>query len=76
MITRDPLKVPCLTDGYWETFPERSGRYLARTLRMMHAADHRPPLPVVGRLAREEQVKLEEENVKVCLAYARERLGG
>ena len=32
MITRDPLKIPCLTDGYWATFPDRSGRNLARTL--------------------------------------------
>jgi len=32
MITRDPLKVPCLMDRYWLTFPERSGVYLARTL--------------------------------------------
>ena len=34
MITRDPLKVPCLTDGYWATFPHRGGEYLARTLRL------------------------------------------
>src|SRR6202007_353381 len=35
MITRDPLKVPCLTDKYWVTFPERNGRYLARTLKLV-----------------------------------------
>jgi len=33
MITRDPLKVPCLTDEYWASFPERNGLCLARTLR-------------------------------------------
>ena len=32
MITRDPLKVPCLTDPYWVTFGELPGRELARRL--------------------------------------------
>ena len=71
MITRDPLKVPCLTDGYWATFPERNGLYLARTLRMVRER----PLPVVSRLAREAQLQLEEDNVKKSLSYARDRLG-
>lgn len=71
MITRDPLKVPCLTDGYWVTFPQRNGRYLARTLRMVRERT----LPVVSGLAREAQLSLEEENVKKSLAYARDRLG-
>ena len=26
MATRDPLKIPCLTDGYWVTFPRTPGR--------------------------------------------------
>ncbi|MGH9659427.1 MAG: sugar phosphate isomerase/epimerase family protein, partial [Bryobacteraceae bacterium] len=26
MITRDPLKIPCLTDKFWATFPDRGGR--------------------------------------------------
>lgn len=74
MITRDPLKVPCLTDGYWATFPERNGRYLARTLRLVRESKDRPPLPVVTGLAREVQLRLEEDNVKQSLAYAREHL--
>jgi 3-oxoisoapionate decarboxylase len=32
LITRDPLKVPCLTDKYWATFATTPGRDLARTL--------------------------------------------
>jgi sugar phosphate isomerase/epimerase len=76
MITRDPLKVPCLTDAYWATFPERDGLYLARTLRM--ARDRQPkdhPLPVVSGLAREAQLRLEEDNVQKSLVYARQHLG-
>ncbi len=30
LITRDPLKVPCLTDGYWKTFPNLPAKDLAR----------------------------------------------
>src|ERR1700691_605006 len=71
MITRDPLKVPCLMDAYWATFPERNGLYLARTLRMVREG----PLPVVSGLTRDAQLKLEEDNVKKSLTYARERLG-
>jgi len=71
MITRDPLKVPCLTDAYWATFPARNGRYLARTLRLARER----PLPVVSGLEREAQLRLEEDNVKKSLTYARERLG-
>jgi len=66
MITRDPLKVPCLTDAYWATFPQRNGLYLARTLRMR--SDR--ALPVVSGLAREAQLRLEEDNVRRSLAYA------
>jgi|HubBroStandDraft_1064217.scaffolds.fasta_scaffold00285_6 sugar phosphate isomerase/epimerase len=71
MITRDPLKVPCLTDAYWATFPQRNGLYLARTLRMARER----ALPVVSGLAHEAQLQVEEDNVKKSLAYARDRLG-
>lgn len=75
MITRDPLKIPCLTDQYWVTFPDRSGIYLARALRFVH--DHPPAgaLPQVSGLDRETRQRQEEENVKQCLAFARESLG-
>ncbi len=29
MITRDPLKVPCLSEGYWATFPDLPGKDVA-----------------------------------------------
>ena len=75
MITRDPLKIPCYTDRYWATFPDRSGLYLARTLRLVR--DHSvkgKPLPRVSQLSREELMRVEEENVKACLRYARVKL--
>ena len=74
LITRDPLKVPCLTEKYWATFAGVPGRDLARTLRVVRA-NRCDRLPHVSDRPLEEQVKLEEENVMKCLAYARDHLG-
>jgi sugar phosphate isomerase/epimerase len=71
LITREPLKVPCLTEKYWTTFPTLPGAQLARTLRFVRAhqtesltaADSLPP---VGR---------EAVNVIDSLTYARDQLG-
>jgi sugar phosphate isomerase/epimerase len=75
MITRDPLKVPCLTDKYWATFPDRNGLALARTLRFVNNHKSVKPLPRISHLTREEQLKVEDQNVIACLKYARETLG-
>jgi 3-oxoisoapionate decarboxylase len=74
MITRDPLHVPCLTDKYWVTFPDRNGRYLARTLALVQKNQSSQPLPRVAQLSRDSHVRLEEENVVSCLRYAGENL--
>jgi sugar phosphate isomerase/epimerase len=74
MITRDPLKVPCLTDGYWATLPDLPARDLARTLGLVQASAGKKSLPRASHLSRSEQGALEDENIKRCLAYAREHL--
>jgi sugar phosphate isomerase/epimerase len=68
MITRDPLEVPCLTDQYWTTFPDRSGVYLAHTLRYVN--EHKSPLPRLDHLPPEERSRVEEENIRACFRYA------
>lgn len=73
-ITRDPLKVPCLTDRYWVTFGEVGGRDLARTLRTVRNRAEED-LPTIGGLSAEEQVEAEDRNVRRSLAYARDKLG-
>jgi sugar phosphate isomerase/epimerase len=75
MITRDPLKIPCITQKYWATFASLSGRYLADTLRMVRAHATKKPLPRVSGLSREERLRIEDENVRRSLRYARQRLG-
>lgn len=75
MITRNPLKVRCLTDRYWATFPERKGESLAGGMALVRA--HRPQrrLPQLDGLSSAARLQLEEDNVKQCLAYARDQLG-
>jgi hypothetical protein len=75
MITRDPLKIPCLTDKYWMTFPDRNGLYLARTLTLVRDHSTREPTAHVTGLDEPARHGQEENNVKQCLAYAREKLG-
>jgi sugar phosphate isomerase/epimerase len=74
MMTRDPLRVPCLTRKYWATFESLPGRYLADTLAMVREKKFPRQLPTVRQLDRAEQLRVEEDNVRKCLRYARETL--
>ena len=74
MITRDPLKIPCLTEDYWATFPEVNGSELARTLRMVRANKHPTDLPLISGLNPVGKLAAEEKNVKNSLAYSRTSL--
>jgi len=74
LITRDPLKVPCLADSYWTTFPGRRATALASTLR--YVRDHSArSLQYVSRMSPEEQLVREDTNVRQSLDYARDELG-
>ncbi|MBE0657069.1 MAG: sugar phosphate isomerase/epimerase [Bryobacteraceae bacterium] len=75
MLTRDPLKIPCLTEKYWVTFTERNGRHLARALAEVRKKKGASPLARVTGLDRGMQLKAEFENVTVSVAYARDQLG-
>ncbi len=75
MLTRDPLKITCLTEKYWVTFPERNGKYLARSLAMVRKNKPAKPLPRVTGLDREAQLRMETDNVAQSIAYARDQLG-
>jgi sugar phosphate isomerase/epimerase len=75
MLTRNPLLIPCLTEKYWATFAERNGVYLARTLRMVRANKPRKPLVWVDRMTADSRLQLEQENIRQCVEYARDRLG-
>ena len=78
MITRDPLKVPVFTTKYWATFDDAysplPGRDLAKVLAMVKKNPPRKPLPRTTGLSSKEQVKLEDEYNRKCIAYARQNL--
>jgi sugar phosphate isomerase/epimerase len=75
MITRDPLKVPCLTDKYWATFTDVTGVHLARMLSWIRAHPPRAPLPRISGLTPEERLALEHELVDRSIVYAQNQLG-
>lgn len=74
LITRDPLKVPCLTDQFFATMPTALASDLARTMRFVRQHPARE-LQQVRSLPIEEQVQLEDANVMASLDYAGKELG-
>jgi sugar phosphate isomerase/epimerase len=74
MITRDPLKVPCLTPKYWATSEELPARYLAQMLALVRKHAAKKPLALVSGLSKEQQLAVEDSNVRNSLAYARQHL--
>ncbi len=73
LITRDPLKVPCLTDKFWATMPQVSGNDLARALRFVREHPAKS-LQEVDSLSLDKQVELEDANIAASVKYAREEL--
>lgn len=72
MITRDPLRIPCLTEQYWTTFGEMRAHELAEALRMVRAHQVDQPLPRISGKSMDRQIEVEEENNRKCFAWAAE----
>ena len=74
-ITRDPLKVPCLTPKYWLTFGDRKAVDLATTLAMVRNV--KPPVPMArtSGLDKATVLKMEQAAVVKSLVFARDKLG-
>ncbi|MCB1209702.1 MAG: sugar phosphate isomerase/epimerase [Verrucomicrobiales bacterium] len=66
MITRDPLEIPCLTQGYWATFPDRPATDLARMLAWVRSGIA-PALPQVKTKSTEATLAFEEANIVACM---------
>jgi sugar phosphate isomerase/epimerase len=79
MITRDPLRIPVYTEGYWSTFDNAvsplSGRDLAHMLDLVRKNPPKQPLPKTTGLSPEERMKLEDDLNNQCVAYARKEFG-
>jgi sugar phosphate isomerase/epimerase len=74
MITRDPLKIPCLTPKYWATMETVPATQLAEGLAMVRRNAATKPLPSTSGLELDRQLELEEANVKASFDHARDRL--
>lgn len=75
MITRDPLKIPCLTDGYWSTFTDIPPQEIATGLRMVRQNQSQAALPRISRFTPEQRLAVEEENILQSLRFSRKSLG-
>jgi 3-oxoisoapionate decarboxylase len=73
-ITRDALRVPCLTDGYWSTLRETPATEVARTWRVVQTRAHPAPFAMVSELPVDHQMALEKRNLETSIAYARQQL--
>ena len=74
MITRDPLRVPCLTKKYWATLGHVSGSVLAEALARVRHYKPLHPLPMVSTLDHRGQLDAEAANVTASFAHARHEL--
>ena len=75
MITRDPLRIPCLTGNYWATMEKTPASRLATALSTVKQNISSKPLPKTTGLTLEQQLAFEDGNVRQSLVYAREQLG-
>ena len=71
MATRDPLKVPCLADTYWATFPERKATHLDAALQRVKANPPRQPVPHMSGKPVAQQLAEEETNNRHGLDWMR-----
>lgn len=75
MITRDPLKIPCLTNAYWATYTDVAPADLARMLRIVREHRFAGELPKISHLTDDEKLAAEEENILESLRYSKTGLG-
>jgi 3-oxoisoapionate decarboxylase len=62
MITRDPLKIPCLTESYYATFPDKPATMLGRA--MLHVKKNQAAsLPSMSERSTDAALAFEEEGV-------------
>lgn len=75
MMTRDPLKIPVFTSGYWATFDDDysplPGKDLAKILDVVRKNKPKYPMWYTSKMSPEEGLKLEMDNNRKCIEWAR-----
>jgi sugar phosphate isomerase/epimerase len=74
MITRDPLRVPCLTAKFWSTLGDVRAQELADALARVRRQKHPADLPRVSGLSHIEQLEIEDRNIRRSMDHARNEL--
>ncbi len=74
MATRDPLRVPCLTDRYFATFPERKAGRLEAMMAWVKTNPPRQQPPFVSGKSVVQILADEEANNRDCLGWMRKNL--
>lgn len=74
MITRDPLRIPCLEESYWAALNDVGGADLAALLRLVRDHDA-GRLPEIGSRSLEAVCQWEEEQNLACARHAFTELG-
>jgi sugar phosphate isomerase/epimerase len=74
MITRDPLKVPYLTERYWVAMDRPAPAALAQFERDILDRAWAAPLPRISTLPPADQLAAEDENLRRSVKYAKDVL--
>jgi len=69
MATRDPLRVPCHTESFFATFPERKATHLDAAMQRVKANPPKQPPPVVSGKPTAQVLAEEETNNRNGLAW-------
>jgi sugar phosphate isomerase/epimerase len=69
MATRDPLRIPCLTDAYFATFPERKAALLQPAMQRVKQNPPKSAVPAVSGKSDEEVLAEEEQNNRHGLGW-------
>jgi sugar phosphate isomerase/epimerase len=73
MATRDPLRIPCLTDGYFTTFPERKATHLDAAMNLVKANPPKQQPPAVSGKPIAQVLAEEEANNRQGLDWMNKR---
>ena len=74
MATRDPLKIPCRTEGFFTTFPEQQALRLDQTLDWVRRHPPTQSPPAVSGKEIPQVLREEEGHNRQCLVWMRQEL--
>ena len=74
MATRDPLRIPCLTDSYFATFPERKADLLQQAMERVKQHPPKVPVPTVSGKTVDRVLTEEEKNNRDSLIWMHREL--